>query len=246
MEVSLYSAAAAMNATERWQDLVTENMSSASIPGARQREISFSSVPAGLSSGYGPGSQFVIPATTYSVSFQQGELKATGDNLSFALQGPGFFAVQLPNGSKAYTRDGEFHLDAKGTLVNKQNHPVMTDSGPLQFDMNNKAPIHVATDGEVSQGNDIKGKISVTDFKNMKAVSTLGTSLVIPNGPEAKPEPAADTIVQQGAVEGSNTSPTLAMATLVTAMRMFETNQKVMQMQDERLGKSITELSGTN
>jgi flagellar basal-body rod protein FlgF len=245
MEVSLYSAAAAMNATERWQDLVAENLSSSSIPGARQREISFSSVPAGMSSGYGSGSQFVIPATTYSVSFQQGELKATGDNLSFGLQGPGFFALQLPNGSKAYTRDGEFHLDAKGTLVNKQNYPVMTDSGPLQFDMNNSAPINVASDGEVSQGNDIKGKISVTNFKNMNAVSTFG-GLIVPNGPEAKPEPATDTVVQQGSVEGSNTSPTLAMATLMTAMRMFETNQKVMQMQDERMGKSITELSGTN
>lgn len=246
MEVSLYSAAAAMNATERWQDLVTENLSSSSVPGTRQREISFTSVPAGMSSGYGAGSQYVIPATTYSVSYQQGEMKATGDNLSFALQGPGFFAVQLPDGSKAYTRDGEFHLDAKGTLVSKQGYPVMTDSGPLQFDANNKAPIHVATDGEVSQGDDIKGKLSVTIFKNMKAVSIAGTSMIIPNGPAALPEPAPDTIVQQGSLEGSNTSPTLAMATLVTAMRMFETNQKVMQMQDERMGKSITELSGTN
>ena len=248
MEVSLYSAAAAMNATERWQDLVADNLSSASIPGARQQEISFSAVQAGLSSA-APGSSsgsFVIPFAGATTNFTQGELKATGGNLDFALEGPGFFSVQMPDGSKAYTRDGEFQLNGQGQLTTKQGYPVITDSGPITFDPNNRAPINISATGEVSQGEDSKGKISVTEFGNMKAVTMGAGGYFEADSTVAKPVPASKTSVRQGFVEASNTSPTLAMASLITSMRMFETNQKVMQMQSDRMTKTITDLSGTS
>jgi flagellar basal body rod protein FlgG len=57
--------------------------------------------------------------------------------------------------------------------------------------------------------------------------------------------PSATTNVRQGFIEGSNTSPTMAMASLLTSMRMFESNQKVMQMQSDRMTKTITDISGT-
>jgi flagellar basal-body rod protein FlgF len=247
MEVSLYSAAAAMNATERWQDLVADNLSSASIPGARQQEISFSAVQAGLTSGVpgSAGSSFEIPFAGATTNFSQGELKATGGNLDFALEGPGFFTVQMPDGSKGYTRDGEFQLNGLGQLTTKQGYPVISDSGPLTFDPNNSAPINISADGEVSQGADIKGKISITEFGNMKALSQGNAGYFSADSVQAKAKPSATTSVRQGFVEASNTSPTLAMASLITSMRMFETNQKVMQMQSDRMTKTITDLSGT-
>ena len=247
MEVSLYSAAAAMNATERWQDLVADNLSSASIPGARQQEISFSAVQAGLASS-APGSAsngFVIPFAGATTNFSQGELKATGGNLDFALEGPGFFSVQMPDGSKSYTRDGEFQLNGQGQLTTKQGYPILTDSGPITFDPNNKAPINVSATGEVSQGADIKGTIAVTEFGNMKGLTMGNGGYFEANNLIAKPKPSATTSVRQGFVEASNTSPTLAMASMITSMRMFETNEKVMQMQSDRMTKTITDLSGT-
>ncbi len=117
-------AAAAMNATERWQDMVADNLSSASIPGARQQVMSFSSVQAGLASTQ-PGAAnntYVIPFAGASTNFTQGELKATGNNLDVALDGPGFFGVRMPDGSTAYTRDGEFTLNSQGQLVTKQGY----------------------------------------------------------------------------------------------------------------------------
>ena len=248
MDVSLYSAAAAMNATERWQDLVAENLSSTSLPGARQQEISFSAVQAGLMSG-APGSannNFVIPSAGATTNFQQGELKATGANLDLALEGPGFFAVQMPDGSKAYTRDGEFKLNAQGQLVSKQGYPVVSDGGAMTFDPNNTAPINISPEGEVSQGVDIKGKISVTEFGNLQALTMSNGGFFRADSEQAQPKAGTTTSVRQGFVEASNTSPTLAMASLITSMRMFETNQKVMQMQSDRMSKAITELSGTN
>jgi flagellar basal body rod protein FlgG len=244
MEVSLYSAAAAMNATERWQDLVAENLSSASIPGARQQEISFSSVQAGLI-GSG-GDSFVIPSAGSTTNFSQGELKATQESTDMALEGPGFFSVQMPDGSTGYTRDGEFQLNSQGRLITKQGFPVLANGGSMTFNPTNPAPISVSTDGQVSQGPDIKGKIAVTEFGNMKGVSVGSGGYYSADSDVALPKPAVATSVRQGFVEASNTAPTLAMAGLVTSMRMFETNQKVMQMQSDRMTKAITELSGTS
>ena len=99
-----------MNATEQWQDLIADNLSTANVPGSRQREAVFSAVPVGVSGlGHDP---YVIPSAGSSISFKQGELLATGNSMDFAVEGPGFLSVQMPDGSKAYTRDGQFKLNA--------------------------------------------------------------------------------------------------------------------------------------
>jgi len=243
MDVSLYSSAAAMNATERWQDMIAENLSTAGIAGARQRQISFSAVQAGLAGSN--GEQFVIPAAAASTNFQQGELSSTGNNMDAAVEGPGFFTVQMPDGSRAYTRDGAFMLNSSGQFVTKQGYPVQTDGGPLQFDPNNAAPISIAANGEVSQGADIKGKLALAEFSKPQTLTPLGNGIYRNDDPAVMPTPSTTTKVHQGFVEMANTSPTLAMASLITSMRMFETNQKVMQMQSDRMTKAISDLSGT-
>jgi flagellar basal body rod protein FlgG len=192
------------------------------------------------------GSSYVIPFAGATTNFSQGELKATGSKMDFALEGPGFFSVQMPDGSKAYTRDGEFKLNAQGILTTKQGYPVLTNGGPITFDPNNPVPINVSSDGQVSQGADAKGTIAVTEFGNLKGVTMGNGGYFMADNTIAKPKPATTTNVRQGFVEASNTSPTLAMASLITSMRMFETNQKVMQMQSDRMTKTITDLSGTS
>jgi len=243
MDVSLYSAASAMNATERWQDLIADNLSTANIPGARQREAIFSAFPAGHSA---TGEPFVIPFASSAINFQQGELRATGNNMDFAVEGPGFIQIQLPDGSKGYTRDGELKLNSQGQLITKQGYTVMSEGGALQFDPNNAAPIRVSPEGEVSQGSEIKGKISVMEFAKPGQLTLLGNGIFRNDVPTMLPQLAQNTKVHQGFIETANTSPTLAMASMITAMRMFESNEKVMSMQNDRMGKAITELSGTS
>jgi flagellar basal body rod protein FlgG len=247
MDVSLYSAAAAMNATERWQDMVAENLSAASNPGARQQEISFSAVQAGsLSSGTGmPGTDFEIPSAGTTTNFTQGELKPSGNQLDVAAEGPGFFSVQTPDGATAYTRDGEFKLNNQGQLTTKQGFPVLGSGGSVRLDPSSSLPITISAEGEVSQGSESKGKIAVTEFGNMKAVTMGGGGFLYADPDQAQAKAAVATNVRQGFIEASNTSPTLAMASLITSMRMFETNQKVMQMDSDRMTKEITDLSGT-
>src|SRR5450756_593386 len=196
MEVSLYSAASAMNATEKWQDMIADNLSMANVPGARQREAVFSAIPVGQS-GLG-NDRYVIPSAGSSISFKQGELIATGNNMDFAVEGPGFLSVQMPDGSKAYTRDGQLKLNSQGQLINKQGYAVQSTSGPLQFDPSNPAPITVTADGQVSQGADVKGTLAITEFSAPQKLTMLGGGLFHNDVPTMLPQTAANTSVRQG------------------------------------------------
>jgi len=249
MDVSLYQSAAAMNATERWQDMIAENLAASSVPGMRKQDITFASVEASQGAGAG-GLSCAIPTATSTLNFQPGELKPAGP-MDFAVEGKGFFTVQLPNGQRGYTRDGEFHLNAQGQLATKQGALVMSDSGPLQFDPNNSGPINVSATGEVSQtnisgGSDQKGILQITEFKNPQLLTMTTGGNFITTNPGAQPAAATDSKVRQGFTEAANTSPTLEMSGLITAMRMFETNQKVMTMQSDRMSRVISDLGGTS
>ena len=244
MDVSLYQAAAAMNATERWQELISDNLATGSIPGARKREISFSAIQAGLASqsfnSANPG--YVIPAASAVTNFQQGELHPSGNPMDFALEGPGFFAVRMPDGQRAYTRNGEFQLNSQGRLVTNQGNPVLGDNGPIQFDSGSSIPITISPTGEVSQGADKKGKLQIAEFNKPGLLTALGGGLYRADNPGLKTTGEITTRVRQGFVESANSSPTTEMASLITAMRMFEANQKVLQMQSDRMSREISDL----
>jgi flagellar basal-body rod protein FlgF len=246
MNVSLYQAAAAMNATSRWQEMISDNLADCSVPGARKQDISFSAIQAGLPSAQlgANGERWVMPAARPTLNFTQGEINPTGVSTDFAVDGPGFFQVQMPNEQLVYTRDGEFHVNAKGQLTTKRGYPIMGDSGPIQLDPNNPAPITVAPTGQVSQGGETKGHIKVAEFKDPRALTVLGNGYYATK-PGQKPEDAQSTTVRQGYLESANSSPTVEMSSMITAMRMFESNQKVLQMQDDRMGRVITDLGGT-
>jgi len=248
MEVSLYQAAAAMNATAQWQELIAENLTTAPISGGRKREVLFSDIQAGMdpNAPSGPQSGYSIPTATTVTNFEPGELHVSSNPMDFALEGPGFFSVQLPGGKIAYTRGGEFQVNARDQLVTNQGYPVLSDAGPIQFNPNSSEPVTISTSGEVSQGQERKGKLKIVEFDNPNFLTMIGAQDFQSDIPEAQPIPAASTKVRQGFLEAANTSPTTEMTGLVTAMRMFEANQKVMQMQSDRMSRTITELGGTS
>ena len=237
-----------MNANVRWQELISENLAAASVPGARKQDISFSAVEAGMPAGQlgAGGERFVMPSARAAINFSQGEINPTGVNTDMAIEGPGIFQIQLPDGNTAYTRDGEFHLNAQGQLTSKRGYAIASDSGgPIQMDPNNSAPIAVSSGGQVSQGGEVRGSIKLVEFKDPNALKVIGQGYFIKNSQDDKAVDSPTSSVRQGYLEGANTTPTVEMSSLITAMRMFESNEKVLQMQDDRMGKVISDLGGT-
>ncbi|HTV75884.1 MAG TPA: flagellar hook-basal body protein [Candidatus Baltobacteraceae bacterium] len=249
MNVSLYQAAAAMNAESRWQELITQNLAAGATPGFRKQDVSFEDVAASspLAMNGATPTNFMIPVAVASTNFQQGQLRPTGGSLDFAIEGSGFFTVQLPNGDKAYTRDGEFQLNGKDQLVTKEGYPVLSDGGPVQFDPGNPAAVSISATGQISQGGDVKGHLQVVNFSNPNQLTATDYGYLLANQPGMTPTPVAgDTAVRQGFLEAANSSPTGEMGGLINTMRIFEANQKVLQMQNDRMGEVISTLGGTS
>ncbi|HEX3624922.1 MAG TPA: flagellar hook-basal body protein [Verrucomicrobiae bacterium] len=243
--MSLYQAAAAMHATAQWQDLIAENLASSQISGGRKRDVVFSDIQAGANSGVPGNPNYYIPTVTTVTNFHPGELHVSSNPMDFALEGPGFFTIQLPNGQAAYTRGGEFQLNSQGQLVTNQGYQVMGESGPVHVNPNSSDRITISATGEVSQGSQQVGKLKLVEFNNPGLLTTIGSQDFQATNAAAVPHPAALTKVRQGFLEAANSSPTREMSGLVTAMRMFEANQKVMQADSDRMNHTITELGGT-
>ncbi|HUI06945.1 MAG TPA: flagellar hook-basal body protein [Verrucomicrobiae bacterium] len=236
MNVSLYQAAAALNASARWQEVISDNLAASSVPGFKKQELSFSAVAAGATPNV------VMPSAGTSTNFQQGQIRPTGVLTDVAIDGDAFFEVQLPSGQTGYTRDGEFQFNAQGELVTKQGYAVQSDSGAIQIDLNNPAPLSIAADGTVSQGSDVKGQLKLTTFNDTRLLHGIGNGYYIATDPNLVPSAASTATVRQGYLEAGNASPVVEMAHLIGAMRQYEANQRVIQTQDDRMNRAISEL----
>jgi flagellar basal body rod protein FlgG len=240
MNVSLCQAAAAMNANARLQEIIAQNLAAGSVPGFKKQDVSFAAVEAAQAQNT------LMPEARVATNFQQGLLRPTGVPTDVAIEGDGFFEVQLPSGQTSYTRDGEFQFDAQGQLVTKQGYPVLSDSGPIQIDRNNPAQFSIAPDGTLSQGADTKGKLKITTFSDPHLLTYVGNGNYIATDPNLQPSTATDVTMRQGYLEASNASAVVEMAHLVTAMRQYEASQRVVQTQDDRMGRAISELGNPN
>ncbi len=246
MNIGLYQSAASLSALERWQDAVAQNITSSQVTGYRKRTVEFSALTGGEwnieSAGEGEttvSAQF--PKATNSVNFQGGDTAPTQRELDMAIQGEGFFEVQSPDGSKAYTRSGEFKIGADRILTNSSGAQVMSDSGSPITLLATGAKVNINPDGTVSQGAANLGKIAVMKFDSMTDLKPVAGGLFVPiNGAAAtavdKPQ------LLQGYLEASNVTPMREMVDMVLISRSYEANQKIIKTADEQMGKTLDAL----
>jgi flagellar basal body rod protein FlgG len=243
MNVSLFQAAAAMNANSRWQEVISENLAAASVPGYKHQDVSFQSVAGPNSQTSGNGSvqaNMAAPKVVTSHNFSPGVIRPGGPE-DVAIEGAGFFEVTRPDGTTAYTRDGEFHFSPDGTLMTKQGYEVMGTAGQIKKDINNPGMFSISSNGDLSQGADKKGKIKLVEFADVSKLKMAGDGTFEADA-GATERPSTST-VRQGYLEGSNTSVVNEMAEMIQAMRSFEANQKVIRISDERMSRAISQLA---
>lgn len=241
MNVSLYQAAAALSADSRWQNAISQNLASASVPGYKGQTVSFDTVQSGYLEAAKSRNRVGLPSASVQTSFQAGEIKYTGGSTDVAIEGNSFFEVQLPTGSTAYTRDGEFHINSQGQLVTKAGNVVAVDGGGT-FDRNDSQPISISATGQISQGTTPRGKLRMVNFNDPNLLTNVGGSLYTANNASLVATPAAQVSLRQGFLESSNTSTVNEMVNLISVMRNFEANQKSIQLNDERMSRAITDL----
>lgn len=246
MNIGLYQSAASLSALERWQQVVAQNITSSQVPGFRKRTIEFSSVEMGQlqidPKGKGAdGAEAIFPNATTGVSYAQGETTPTQRELDVAIQGDGFFEIKQPDGSRAYTRDGHFQINADRTVVTNDNQPVLTEAGNPIVLQAEYGPLAISPDGSLSQGDTQLGRLSIVKFADTKKLNPAGDGFFKPTE-DMQPEKVVRPVVLQGYIEASNVTPLHEMISLVQIARAYEANQKIITSRDQNLQKALDTL----
>ena len=248
MVEGIYTNAASLSSLERWQQTISQNLASSNVAGFKKANFAIETdkkmqteyAPDGISAARHSGG---IPSRTTSVNFTPGDLKATGKNTDFAIEGPGFFQVQNVDGNNLYTRDGEFHINQDNTLVTKQGLPVLGDGGPITIDPD-QGQLSIARDGSISQGDNLLGRLNLYDFDDLDQLTRVeGGFFEAPEG--ANPQALENVQISQGAVEASNVMPMAELVNLIAVSRAYEASQKSITSHDDLISKAINSLGAT-
>ncbi len=239
MNIGLYQGAASLSALERWQEVISQNISAASVPGFKKTEATFESALGGAISE--KGSRAVMPSAVMRINMQPGELRTTGNEFDFAIQGGGFFQIQRPGGQTGYTRDGEFHVNPERTLVNKLGFPVLGDDGPITLKPGG-GRVSITAEGDIVQGDTVVGKIAVSEFADPSTLQRIGPGLLAPASGNVRPTAVERPAVLSGTLESGNVSALQEMVNLVELSRAYEASQRVMMADDESADKAIQAL----
>lgn len=204
-------------------------------------------VPASIESFYdmqGGDRGYVDSSGTFT-SFRQGQLRPTGAPLDMALDGRGFFEVLTPQGVR-WTRNGQFKVDSTGALVTKEGHPVLREGNqdPTQRRIQlGSDRVTVAENGELYEGGNLVGRLSVVEMPDADALKKQGSSLYAlkENYPQAT-LPATNASVKQGYVELSNVNIIEEMTDMIAATRVFEATQKAIKAHDQLDEKLVNQV----
>ncbi len=174
--------------------------------------------------------------------FSQGSPKETENNLDVAITGKGFFQVQLPDGTTAYTRSGNFKLDEQGNLVTSEGYLLI----PQITLPEDTTQVNIGVDGTVSvtQGlqttSNVIGQITLANFVNPAGLHSMGDnlfSITNASGDAIVGNPDSQGLgkLRQGFLELSNVRLVEEMTDLITAQRAYEANSKSIQTADAML-----------
>jgi flagellar basal-body rod protein FlgG len=203
-------------------------------PGAQSSQNS--QLPSGLQIGTG------VRVTGTQKEFTEGTIEITDKSLDVAIVGRGFFEVLMPDGTSAYTRNGQFHLNADGEMVNGRGYVIQ----PGMTVPDNAQSITISADGivEVALAGQATpsqiGTLQTVDFINPAGLQAIGTNLFLETAASGNPQqgtPANDGLgsIEQGALENSNVEVVEELVNMITTQRTYEMNSKVISTADQML-----------
>ena len=251
---SLYIAKTGMEAQQTQLDAISHNLANASTNGYKKSHAVFEdlmyqnlrqagsnateqdTLPTGLQLGLG------TRAVATSRNFTQGTLTQSGNPLDVAVNGQGFFQLQMPDGTTGYTRDGSFQVNAQGTIVTNNGLTVQ----PGITVPANAVSVSIGADGTVSAtlptqaAPQVVGKLGLANFVNPAGLDPKGQNIYAETA--ASGTPTAGTaglnglgVIQQGFTEGSNVNVVEELVGMIQTQRAYELNSKAIKTSDDML-----------
>jgi flagellar basal-body rod protein FlgG len=251
---SLWISKTGLEAQQTQMDVIANNLANVSTTGFKRSRAVFedmlyqtmrqpgaqssqqTQLPSGLQVGTG-----VRPVATERI-FTQGNLQQTGNNKDVAIQGEGFFQVLLPDGSAAYTRDGNFQVDNQGQIVTASGYviqPAITiPSNAQSFTVGRDGTVSITVAG-TAQPTQI-GTLQLTTFVNPAGLESRGENLYMETGSSGSPNtntPGTNGagLLMQGYVETSNVNVVEELVNMIQTQRAYEINSKAITTSDQML-----------
>lgn len=233
MDRLIYTAMTGAKGTMDQQAAVAHNLANATSTGFRAELHKLRAVEVQTEAMHTRA--FTVDASV-ATNFEQGALQRTGRAFDVALQGKGWLAVQMPDGSEAYTRNGSLEVSANGILQTRDGKPVLGDGGPVT----------IPPDNEITIGAD--GSISASQPDQPGVVNVVG-QLKLVNPPEADmvrgddglfrvqggaPAPVNPNVrVAGGYLEGSNVNVVDQMVQMISLARQFEMQTRMLSTAEQ-------------
>ena len=253
---SLWIAKTGMTAQQTQLDVISHNLSNVSTTGFKRNNAVFedliyqnlrqvgantteqNQLPTGLHLGLG------VRTVATSRNFTQGSLQETKNSLDVAINGNGFFEVNMPDGTIGYTRDGSFQVDAQGRVVTSSGLPVANGITVPQ----GATSISISADGVVSAivaGNTQPqqlGSLAMSNFINPAGLEPVGQNLFKESAASGQPQqgtPGTNGLgfIKQGFLESSNINVVEELVNMIQTQRAYEMNSKAIQTSDQMLAK---------
>lgn len=241
MNSGLYSALSGSIAAMKRMDIISNNLANVNTPGFKKDKMLFESMLAGaVNPPVVPQASTADPILQREkvfVDYSAGTITQTGNALDLAIDGNGFFVVQTNEG-QVYTRQGNFHLTADGTLVTSDGFPVMGQNAPIRVQGSH---VEIDSKGMVTVDGTESGTIKIVDFPKPYKLTKVSSASFVPENAQAMPQPATGSI-NQGHLEGSNVETITEMVQMIETNRYYDTCQRVIKGFDDMVGKAANDL----
>ena len=251
---SLWTGTTGMNSQQLNMDVIANNLANVSTTGFKKSRADFQDlmyqimkVPGSQSSAdteSPTGIQIGLGVRTAAVQkvFTEGDLIQTGNELDVAIEGSGFFQVEMPDGTTAYTRAGSFKRDGTGRITTSDGYPILPATtipdGSKQITIS-ETGIVSAIIGTATTSTQI-GTLEIANFTNNSGLTALGRNLFSESASSGTAQTAIPGsngygTLAQNFTEGSNVNIVEEMASMITTQRAYEINSKAITTSDEMM-----------
>ncbi len=254
MNQALWVAKTGLDAQQTRMTVISNNLANVNTSGFKRARANFEDLlyqterqpggqtsqqtqaPSGLMLGTG------VRTVSTEKLFTQGNLVQTGNPLDLAINGRGFFQIQMPDGTLGYSRDGSFQMDSQGQLVTSSGYIVQPG---INIPASAQS-ITIGSDGTVSvqlagsSSTQQVGSLTIADFINPSGLQPKGENLYVETASSGAPQTGAPGqsglgVLNQGAVESSNVNVVEELVNMIETQRAYEMNSKAISTTDQML-----------